>query len=136
MASEQLVAPIAKLWCRSFGVADEKAIERLTKLLISRAQDELAAGVGLNRIQSHFDELAAKLIGDWFSLVLGREIPLAGKSLAILRLAFLDANYNGKWSPAFLSDDVYVQELSAELDSLIIEPTPVSAPRTMVRQVF
>ena len=61
MAIEQLIAPIARLWCRSFGVSDEKAIARLADMLLHKTQDELAGGVSLGRIQSHFDETAAQV---------------------------------------------------------------------------
>ena len=113
IAVEQMIVPIAKLWARSFAVADDAAIGYLSRLLLAQVQDDLAAGVSLDRIQSHFDEAAAKIIRDWFSFVLGRDLPKDGKSLAILRLAFLDANYDGKWSPHFLSRDICVQELSS-----------------------
>jgi hypothetical protein len=136
MASDRLVAPIARLWCRSFGVADEKAAARLTAVLLHKTQDELAAGWSLSRIQTHFDQAASEVIRAWFSFVLGREVPEDNKSLAILRLAFLDANYNGKWSASFLTRDFCVQELSSELEAVMIEPTPQTAPRPMMRQVF
>jgi hypothetical protein len=136
MAMEQLIAPIARLWCRSFGVLEEEAVARLTNILLHNVQDDLASGLSLSRIQSHFDELAAQIIRDWFSSVLGRELPGDGKSLAILRLAFLDSNHDGKWSAVFLTRDLCVQELSSELEAMMIEPTPQVAPRIMLRQAF
>jgi hypothetical protein len=36
----------------------------------------------------------------------------------------------------FLSKELCVQELAAELETMMIEPTPIVTPRTMVRQVF
>jgi hypothetical protein len=136
MAVEQLLVPVARLWCRSFGITDEKAIGRLTERLLEKIQDELAAGARLDLIQSNFDDLAAGIIRGWFVYVLGREISEDGKSLAILRLAFLDVNYDGRWSPLFLSREICVQELSSELEAMMIEPTPASSPRVMLRQAF
>ena len=90
----------------------------------------------MSRVQTRLDELAQEMIRGWFSYVLGRELPAQGKTLALLRLAFLDANYDGRWSVLFLSPDVPVQGLAGELDAMMIEPTPASNPRVMTRQVF
>jgi hypothetical protein len=136
LAIEHLLIPVARLWCRSFGIADGLAVPQLTKMLMSAVEEELMAGARFEQIQSRFDEMAERIIRNWFCFVLGREIPLAGKSLAIVRLAFLDCNYNGKWSSVFLSKELCVQELAAELETMMIEPTPIVTPRTIVRQVF
>ncbi len=136
VVTEQLVAPVARLWCRSFGITNEGTIERLAKALRPKAQEELANAIGFDRAQSRFDELAAQLIRDWFSFVLGRIIPADGKELAILRLAFLECNHEGKWSAAFLAKNFCVQELAAELEAMTIEPTPQASPRAIVRQIF
>lgn len=128
--------PVARLWCRSFGVTDRTAIERLKSAMRAEVQTALRTDKNSSRLQHALDKAAENVIREWFSFVLGREIPSSGKSLALLRLAFLDCNYGNKWSADFLSPTVYIQELNAEIQSVMMEPTPLAKPRLMIRQAI
>ncbi|MES2907385.1 MAG: hypothetical protein V4691_10275 [Pseudomonadota bacterium] len=132
---DNLIEPVAKLWCRSFGISDTATIDRLKLAIEDEAHQALASG-GLDRVQHRLDSAAEKIIREWFAYVLNRDIPSSGKYLAVLRLAFLDCNYESKWSSSFLLKDFCVQELSAELQTMMIMPTPQANPRSMIRQAI
>lgn len=133
-AIEAVADPVARLWCRSFGVSDESAIDRLKNLLSDTAIDVIAAGDSLDELQDRLDVASDDIIRGWFTRVLGRSIGPTTQALSIVRLAFLDANQDGRWSPNFLDDQVPHAELAAELDAVMIMPTPMARPRQMLRQ--
>lgn len=133
-AMGNLAEPVAKLWCRSFGVADAQSVDRLKKLLEVCAHEAFGVGASFQNMQALLDKHAEKIIREWFAYILGQDIPSSSRTLAVLRLAFLDCNYEGKWSASFLTHDFCVQELSAELGTVMIMPTPQANRREMTRQ--
>jgi hypothetical protein len=126
--------PVARLWCRSFGVADEDGVERLRNLLTSAAIDMVSAGGSLDALPERLDGVAESAIRDWIGRMLGRAVAPTLQALAIVRLAFLEANQDGRWSRWFLADDAPAAELAADLEAVMIEPTPAHRPRRMERQ--
>jgi hypothetical protein len=133
-AIDAVADPVARLWCRSFGVSEPDAIERLKAQLADTAIDVISAGGGLDELQQKLDSAAEAAIRHWFARVLGRSIAETTQALAIVRLAFLEANQDGRWGSWFLDDNVPHAELAADLDAVMIEPTPTTRPRQMVRQ--
>ena len=134
-AIDAIADPIARAWCRSFGVAGHAAaVERLRSLLGDRAVDLLSSGAIVDDLQARLDSEAEAIIFDWFGQVVGAPLPRTTQGRAILRLAFLEANGDARWSDAFLADDVAIMELAADLDASMIVPTPVATPRAMPRQ--
>ncbi len=101
-----------------------------------KAHHAIESGEALSSLQGVLDQAAEEVIRDWFGFVLGRPVATTGRTLALLRLAFLDCNYNGKWSADFLSATVCVQELAAEMDTVTIDPTPQAQPLKMERQTL
>lgn len=128
------VDPVAQLWCRSFGVVSAKAHERLTALLSDSALEAISAGVGLDRVTQHLDQSAELAIRQWFETIMARQIGAGPTPLAIIRLAFIEANRDGRWGDAFLDPRAPFAELASDLDAAMIEPTPAIKPRQMVRQ--
>jgi hypothetical protein len=135
-AIDAVADPVARLWCRSFGAQEPGAVARLKALLADAAIDVISNGGSLDELQERLDAEAETVIRIWFARVLGRPVDVAHQALAIVRLAFLDANHDGRWSRWFLAEDAPLAELAAELDSSMIEPTPMIRPRQMVRQVI
>lgn len=133
-AIDAVADPVARLWCRSFGVADDGAVLRLKGLLAETAIDVISSGGTLDELQDRLDLASETLIRDWFARVLGRPVGASTQALSIVRLAFLDANQDGRWSACFLDNDAPLAELAADLDAVMIEPTPMARPLRMVRQ--
>ncbi len=134
-AIDAFADPVARAWCRSFGVAGSAtAVDRLRGLLGDRAVELIGAGVLIDDLAERLDTDAEVLIRRWFARVLGRPVPDTTQALAIVRLAYLEANQDGRWSAAFLDDDAPIIELAADLDAAMIEPTPVVRHRAMPRQ--
>lgn len=135
-AIDAVADPVARLWCRSFGADHRDALERLKGLLTDTAIDVIASGGTLDDLQDRLDAESERVIRLWFARVLGRAVGTSTQALALVRLAFLEANQDGRWSSRFLQDDAPIAELAADLDAVMIEPTPVPRPRTMARQVL
>lgn len=135
-AIDAVADPVARLWCRSFGVSHPGAVERLKGLLADTAIEVLSNGGGLDELQERLDAESERLIRAWFARVLGRAVAPTTQALALVRLAFLDCDTDGRWGAWFLSDDVAAHELANDLDACMIEPTPVPSPRRMARQVI
>jgi hypothetical protein len=135
-AIDAVADPVARLWCRSFGVADARAIERLKALLAGTAIEVISSGGGLDELQARLDAESEAAIRDWFERVLDRPIAGTTQALAIVRLAFLDANLDGRWSSAFLEERAPFAEIASDLDAVMIEPTPAPRPIVMARQVI
>jgi hypothetical protein len=133
-AIDAVADPVARLWCRSFGAQDDEAVARLKGLLADTAIDVISRGGSLDELQDRLDAESESIIRAWFARVLGRPVDGAHQALAIVRLAFLDINHDGRWSRWFLADDAPLAELASELDGCMIEPTPAVRPRQMVRQ--
>lgn len=133
-AIDAVADPVSRLWCRSFGVSEPHAVERLKGQLADTAIDVISAGGSLDELQNKLDVAAESAIRAWFGRVLGRSIGETTQALAIVRLAFLDANQDGRWAQWFLDDNAPHAELAADLDAVMIEPTPATRPRQMVRQ--
>lgn len=133
-AIDAVTDPVARLWCRSFGVTDDEAVSRLKDVLSDAAIDEIAGGASLDDLQERLDGVAESAIRTWFASILDEPVAPTTQALAIVRLAFLDANVDGRWGPCFLSDVVPSRELAADLESVMILPTPVARPRHMPRQ--
>lgn len=133
-AIDAVADPVARLWCRSFGVADDEAIQRLKNMLAETAIDVISAGGSLDELQDRLDETSDQLIRAWFARVFGRPVGSSTQALSIVRLAFLDANQDGRWSRWFLDDAAPLAELACELEAVMIEPTPMARPLRMVRQ--
>lgn len=130
------VDPVARLWCRSFGVASDVARERLTALLSDRALAVLASGVGFDLIVEQLDQAAEAAIRQWFSVVLGRPLEAGATPLAIIRLAYIEVNRDGRWGDAFLDPQAAFAELASDVEAAMIEPTPTVRHRQMTRQVL
>jgi len=135
-AIDAVADPVARLWCRSFGADARDAIERLKGLLTDTAIDVIASGGTLDDLQDRLDAESERVIRTWFARVLGSPVGATTQALAIVRLAFLEANQDGRWSTDFLKDDAPLAELASDLDSVMIEPTPTLRPRSMARQVL
>lgn len=128
------VDPVARLWCRSFGVESAQARERLTAILSDSALGAIAAGVGLDQMTRHLDQVAEIAIRAWFEKMLARQIGTGPTPLAIVRLAFIEADRDGRWGDAFLDPQAPFAELASDVEAAMIEPTPAIKPRQMVRQ--
>lgn len=133
-AIDAIADPVARLWCRSFGVADAVAVERLKARLGDAAIDSLGSGSTLDNLQDKLDRKAEEMIRHWFETILGQSIAPTTQALAIVRLAFLDANQDGRWGASFLDDAAPLAEIASDLDAMMIEPTPQFMPRQMARQ--
>jgi hypothetical protein len=135
-AIDAVADPVARLWCRSFGVSHPRVVERLKALLAGTAIDVISAGGGLDELQERLDAASEAVIRDWFARVLDRPVAGTTQALAIVRLAFLNANLDGRWSDVFLDDHAPFAEIAADLDAVMIEPTPAPSPIVMERQVI
>jgi len=130
------VDPVARLWCRSFGVVSDMARERLTTLLSDKALAALAGGVGFDLIVEQLDQAAEAAIRHWFAVVLGRPVEAGATPLAIIRLAYIEVNRDGRWGDAFLDPRAAFAELASDVEAAMIEPTPTIHRRQMTRQVL
>ena len=135
-AITHVVDPVARLWCRSFGVNSEIARQRLSARLSQAALAGISAGVGLDDMQRHLDAACQSMIHAWFVAILGRAIETSASALAIIRLAFIEANRDGRWADAFLDPLIPHAELASDIEAAMIEPTPRLQPRRMARQVI
>ncbi len=135
-AIDAMADPVARLWCRSFGVTNVTAIERLKHRLSDAAIHLLGDGSTLDDLQEKLDHKSEKMIRAWFELLLRRQIEDTTQALAIVRLAFLEANHDARWSAAFLDETAPLAEIAADMDAMMIEPTPQERPRQMPRQTL
>lgn len=130
------VDPVARLWCRSFGVASDLARQRFVRILSDDALSALSSGIKLDQLAEHLDQASEKAIRSWFSAVLGRPIEQGAGALAIIRLAFIEANRDGRWGDAFLDVHAAFAEMASDIEAAMIEPTPVVRQRQMARQTL
>lgn len=135
-AISAIVDPIARLWCRSFGVQSDTARQRLNLTLSKSALEAVAAGIALDDITQYLDAASERTIRSWFVAVLDRPIAEGQTALAIIRLAFIEANRDGRWGDAFLDWKAPFAELASDINPAIIEPIPALTPRRMIRQVI
>jgi hypothetical protein len=133
-ALDALAAEVARAWSRSFGVLSTSAIERLARPLGVVAAELVAAGAPFGDLRGALDHAAEDIIRAWFDAILGEAGGGSQASFALLRLAFLDANADGRWSDAFLDPAADRRALAADLRAHSIAPVPPMRPRAMVRQ--
>jgi hypothetical protein len=134
-AIDAIADPVARAWCRSYGVHDTPAaVERLRTLLGDRAVDLLSSGAVIDDLQERLDLEAEAIIFRWFERILGSGMARSTQALAILRLSFLESNSDRRWSAMFLDETIPVAELAADLEAFMIMPTPAINPRAMPRQ--
>jgi hypothetical protein len=133
-ALDALAAEISRAWCRSFRVASAGAAERLARRLGEVAAELVAAGTPFGDMRGALDRAAERILKAWFETVLGEASETSPTSFALLRLAFLDANGDGRWSDGFLDPAVDRRALAADLRAHLIAPVPPMRPRAMVRQ--
>lgn len=126
----------AVAWTRSFCVEDDRAVTRLSNMLVQSLLSPLARAPEPVDLGAALDLAAEDRIRGWFARVYGVESVDRLPGFAMLRLAFITANATGRWSGVFLDDERICHDLHKALEAAMVRPTPAPRPSAMPRQVL